>query len=168
MAYADADDLKSFFDERIVADLVSDTGTPDESWCDNPKLATLLQAASGRVDGACTVANHYLVADLAALTGNSLALLKEITCTLTMAMLIRRRQGRYREEYKEKIEEAETYLERLRKGERVFGIEANQGAGAIQIEGPTIATYTKLNLIPDRTKHYYPTRGRRMPTEPIG
>jgi len=168
VAYADADDLVSFFDERIIADLISDSGSPDESWRDNPKMTTLLNAASGRIDGACTVANHYLVADLAALTGNSLALLKDLTCTLAMAMLIRRRQGRYGEEYKEKIEEAETYLDRLRKGERVFGVSANQEAGEIDIQGPTTATYTKLNLIADRTLHYYPTRARRMPTETIG
>ena len=168
MAYADADDLASFFDERIIADLVSDSGDPDDSWNANPKLATLLAAASGRVEAACTVANHYLVADLAALTGNSLSILKDITCTLTMAMLIRRRQGRYVEEYKEKIQEAEEYLDRLRKGERVFGVSANQGAGEIDIQGPTTATYTKLNLIADRTQHYYPTRGRRMPTQTIG
>jgi len=168
MAYASADDLAIFFDARILQDLVSDTGDPDPVWKTNAKLTTILASASGRIESACTVAQHYLVADLAALTGNSLALLKELTCTIAVALLIARRGGKYSEEYKEKIAAAEEFLDRLRKGERVFGIEDNQEAGMIAIEGPTIVTYTKLNLIPDRTKHYYPTREQRMPTSAIG
>lgn len=168
MAYASADDLATFFDSRILQDLVSDTGDPDPRWKTNAKVTTILEAASGRIDAACTVAQHYLASDLTALTGNSLALLKELTCTIAAALLIARRGGKYSEEYKEKIAAAEEFLDRLRKGERVFGVEANREAGAVNIEGPTTATYDKLNLIPDRTQHYYPSRKSRMPTSAIG
>ena len=90
MAYADADDLAAFFDVRIIADLVSDSGVANEAWKNSSIITQMLATASGRIDSALTVANYYLTDDLEDLTGNSLALLKEICCTLAMAGLVKR------------------------------------------------------------------------------
>ena len=158
-----AEHMTHFFDESIIADLVSDGDDQEPVLATNPKLLTLISAAEGRLESACTVANIYTPDTLAALTDNSLALLREIVCGLTMAALLRRRPGKY-SEIAERVKETEDYLDRLRKGERVFGgsTEARE-AGLPQIEGPTIATYERLNLIPDRTRHFYPNRSSRLP-----
>lgn len=163
MPLATPEILMQFHDETIVADLVSDGGDQEPSLHDNPKLLKLLAAAEGRVESACTVANIYTPAALAALTGNSLALLQEVICGLTMTLLLKRRPGKYAE-IAERLKEYEEYLDRLRKGERVFGgSEEAREAGLPQIEGPTVATYQRLNLVPDRTHNFYPSRSSRLP-----
>ena len=82
-----------------------------------------------------------------------------------MSSLLRRRPGRY-SEIAESVKEYEEYLDRLRKGERIFGgaIE-NRQDGLPDIDGPTIATYERLNLIPDRTHNFYSSRSSRLPID---
>ena len=165
MAYADAADLLARFDERIIADLASDTGEPVGDITNDMKVDAALDDASGKVDSALTVATIYTPTELTALEGGSLALLKRITCELAMVFLIRRRQENMGNEELNQIGvQAEEYLDRLRKGERVFGgSEAQQGAGLPTIDGPSVAQYTRMNLIPDRTRNFYPLRGTRLP-----
>ena len=152
-----------FHDENIIADLVSDTGDQETSLGTNTKLLAILSAAEGRVESACTVANIYTPAILAALTGSSLALLQEIISNLAMLTLLKRRPGKY-SELKDQAESYELYLDQLRKGERVFGGSVdNREAGLPDIDGPTVTTYETLNLIPDRTQHFYPNRSSRLP-----
>ncbi len=31
------------------------------------------------------------------------------------------------------------------------------------VDGPTVSTYDRLRLIPDRTHNFYPNRGQRLP-----
>jgi hypothetical protein len=152
-----------FHDETIIADLVSDTATQEDDLATNAKLLKLIEAAEGRVESACTVANIYTPVILAALTGNSLALYQEIVSNLAMLSLFKRRPGKYAE-LAEQAKEYEAYLDRLRKGERVFGgVEDARDAGLPDIDGPTAIDYQNLNLIPDRTQHFYPNRQSRLP-----
>lgn len=164
MSYATAETMTRFYDETIVADLVSDGGDQEPDLENNPKLTTLLAAAEGRLESACTVANIYTPTTLAALTGNSLALLQEIVCGLCMASLLRRRQASEYSEIAEQVQGYEDHLDRLRKGERVFGgSEENRNAGEPDIDGPDTATYERLNMLPDRTRNFYPNRASRLP-----
>jgi hypothetical protein len=152
------------YDERTIKDLLSDTGEPIADLTGNTALTALLEAASGRVEAALLVARIYSTDQLAALTGNSLALLKDIVCDLTMAKLLRRRPEKYgADAIKAASQEAEEYLDRLRKGERLFDIDANITAGLPKVEGPSTLDYEWLNLIPDRTQRFYPARMRRLP-----
>jgi len=164
-AYATADDLTARYDERTIRDLLSDDGTPvTERLTAHTRLTSLLEAASGRVEAASLNAKMYTAVQLAALTGNSLGLLKDIVCDLTMIRLIMRRPEKFSsEQIKDMRESAEMYLEQLRKGERLFAIDANIDAGLPTIDGPTAVDYERLNLIPDRTRNYYPGRGRSLP-----
>jgi hypothetical protein len=163
MAHATPEDLIHFHDEMVVSDLLSDSGEPIVDLANHPGLLALLRAAAGRVEAACSVANLYQPKELAQLAGNSEALLKEIECDLAMIRLLRRRPGKY-EAIQAQVKDAEDYLDRLRKGERIFGgIAEVREAGLPQVEGPSIATYERLNLIPDRTKHFYPHRSGRLP-----
>ncbi len=166
MPYATADDLRARYDERILADLVSDTGQPVTTLATDAKITAALTDASGRVDAACTVANVYLADDLSGLAGNALSLLKLITCQLAMAALLSRRQERLGDEGLQRVtQEAEDYLDRLRKGERLFGsIEAAKSAGLPTTDGPRTVDYDRMNLLPDRTRNFFPSRGSRLAT----
>jgi len=164
MAFDSAADLAARFDERIIADLASDTGEPVADITSDTKVTVALEDGAGRIVSALTVARMYDPDDLAALTGYSLALLKRINCELAMSYLIGRRQDNFGDESYQKIQEsAEDYLERIRKGERLFDIEAAKDAGLPEVDGPSTVQYRKMNLIPDRTSNFYPERATRLP-----
>jgi phage gp36-like protein len=164
VAYADPSDMIVRYDEQTVKDLLSDTGEPIVDLTTNAKLLALLEAASGRLEAALLVARHYTVVELSALTGNSLALLKDIVCDLTMTKLLRRRPEKFGSDaIKAASQEAEEYLDRLRNGERLFDVPAHIDAGLPSVDGPSTIDYQNLNLIPDRTQRFYPARMRRLP-----
>ena len=163
-AYIDYDDLIAFSDENTVKDLLSDTGDYSGDASGDEKLATLMEAASGQVDAAAGVSDLYDPTDLAALTGNSLALLKQLTAALTMVSLVRRRPEKFGSEYWQAIEErTEKYLDRLRKGERLFDDTAKRQAGLPTVDGPTSIDYQRLNMLPSRTRNYFPHVEQRLP-----
>lgn len=165
MAYASSSDLAARFDERTIKDLASDTGAPVTDISTSGRVTAALDDASGRVDSAMLVGGMYSTDQLAALTGNSLAMLKRITCELAMVYLVEARPGRYASDQLEKQKETcEDFLDRLRKGERLFNVQAAIDAGKPTIDGPTTVDYTRLQLIPDRTNNFYPARATRLPT----
>lgn len=163
-AFADPADMTDRFDAQTIADLLSDDGVPVANLSGNSKLAVLLADASGAVLAACAGAKLYAEDDLLALTGNSRALLKRIVCDLTMGFLIQRRPEKYGQEAVASAREsAELYLDRLRKGDRVFDRAANVEAGLPTTDGPTSIDLQRLNLITARTKNYFPHYSRRLP-----
>ncbi len=167
MAYASSADLIARFDVRIIQDLASDTGTQVSAGdlSSDAKVSASLDDASGKIDSALTVAQIYTTDDLEGLTGNSLALLKRITCELAMVFLIGRRQEKFLDESLAQVEEkSEAYLDRIRKGERLFGsVEDAVTAGLPTVGGMTAVEYNELNLMPDRTHNFYPKRQSRLP-----
>ncbi|MCP4539915.1 MAG: hypothetical protein GY832_22475 [Chloroflexi bacterium] len=165
MAFADSSDLSTRFDARTIKDLASDTGEPAGS-VDNDIVTAALEDGAGRIRSAATVARIYSDDDLDALTGDSLSLIKRLNCELAMAYLMGRRPEKYGDEdggFKQVKQDVDDFLDRLRKGERLFGVEANLNAGLPTIDGPSAVTYDRLNLIPDRTQNFYPHRGTRLP-----
>ncbi len=167
MAAAAPSDMTTYFDARVLGDLLSDTGVAiaEDALAANSRLLALLQGAEGRVLSALTVAEQYSPADLAALTGADLQLLKEMECYLAFSKLLGRRPGsEYRETYQEVVNEANEFLDRLRQGERVFSQAAAQKeAQQVAVAGPTARDYEQLNLLPDRVRNYYPSRQSRLP-----
>jgi hypothetical protein len=163
-ALADSDDLIVFYDEQTIKDLLSDDETAVTDLSANAKLSALLLAASGQVEAACGVSDLYTPTQLAAFTGNAQSLLKQIVCTLCMVMIARRRPEKFGSEYWQAVrKEAEEYLDRLRKGERLFDSEARREAGLPTIDGPTSVDYDNLRLIPSRVRNYFPAVGHRLP-----
>ena len=63
----------AFFGEQDISDLLSDDGTPvlSANFAANTTLATILKAACGHLEAACTVSNIYSADDIEDLTGNS-------------------------------------------------------------------------------------------------
>lgn len=167
MAHAVAADLIARYDTRTIQDLASDTGTEvaAEDLATNDNVTAALEDASGRMDAAVLTGKMYTLAQLEALTDNSLALRKRICCDLAMGYLMGRRPEKYGAESLRAMQQAgEEYLERLRKGERLFYVVAVQDAQLPEIDGPSIIQYETMNLIPDRTRNFYPSRASRLPT----
>lgn len=157
-------DLQKRFDERTLAELASDTDTPVQDLSGDPNVTQALEDAHGRFRAAVLVGGVYTSDHLDDLTGPTLSLAKRIVCELAMANLYARRMEKYGTDWhKQVIESAETYLEQLRKGARLFETDAHIAAGKAKVDGPRVATYISLNLIPDRTRNFYPSRGSRLP-----
>jgi phage gp36-like protein len=152
------------FDVRTLADLASDSGEPIADVTDDPNILAALEDASGRMDAAALRGKLYTPTQLGALTGNSLALRKRICCEIALAYLMARRPEKYgAESLKGMMESSEAYLEMLRKGDRLFEVDALIEAGLPEIDGPTTAQYNDMNLLPERTRNFYPSRASRVP-----
>lgn len=159
MAYATVPDLTLRYDARAVGDLCSDEGTSvSVAGLDaHPVVDAALDDASGTIDAALMVGGQYTPTDLANLTGNSLSTLVRITCDLAMVNLLQRRGFAETDRLKAMRDLAESQLERLRQGINVFNIP-DRGPDTIGTTGPTVVEFGDLNLLPDRTRHYFPAR----------
>jgi phage gp36-like protein len=160
MAYAAPADLIDRFDQNDVGQLCSDDKRVISvvDLVSNQRCLTALNDASGDIDGALMVGNRYNANDLATLSPNSTFKLKRVCCEIAMMHLVNRRVGWNPAKAKEIRELAEKNLERLRNGENTFNIQASMDAGEPVVDGPTMQDYTKLNLIRDRVKNFYPPR----------
>lgn len=164
MPYALPTDLATYFDVRVIADLASDNDTPVQDYTTDANVLAALSAASGQINSAVMVGSIYTATDLSNLAGDDLQFLKEICCQLVMAKLIRRRPEKYgSESYEGYLNDSEAYLDRLRQGERLFNLPAQAEAGTPDIDGPTIATVERMNLITARSRNFYIDPGRRLP-----
>lgn len=163
-SYATPANMLSRFDKRLIGGLVSDTGTEvaEGDLPTNAVLLELLADASGEVESALTVGERYSADQLAALTGNSQKLLIRLVCEITWLNLVGRRGEKYTEDYEAMRKAAGDRLNRLRKGENVFNIQATLEAGNIHVTGPSTVAIEQLQLMRDRVgTAYYPRR--RMP-----
>lgn len=167
MAYATSEDMLARYDANSLGDLCSaaDDGQPEIDLASSKRMTTALEQAAGYIQAACFVSQLYSEADLAALTGPSLELLKGLNCQLAMAQLMLSRPEKYvgSDAIKDLREDAESYLTMLKKGERLFDLPAQQDAGLPTIDGPTALEIQRLNLLPTRTRNYFPSRASGLP-----
>lgn len=168
-AYAAISDLIARHDARLIGELISDTDDPASSAevAVSTVLTALLTDASGQVESAMLCGDRYRPADLEGLTGNSLGLLKKITCIITMAALFDRRPGTHIEQEKYYNERAQQYLEYLRTGKNLFLLTddtTNLDAAKPSTEGPSVVEYENLNLLPEQMVRHFPSRQSRLPS----
>jgi phage gp36-like protein len=125
-SYASGADFLQRYDARTIAQLVRDDSTQETigSLPNDANLLTALQDASGMVESAVLVGNKYIPTDLTTLTGNSANFLKRLVCDLVI-----RRRPYIDRPVPPQYEEALAWLERLRDGERVFGLQEVMNAG---------------------------------------
>lgn len=163
MPYATPADLLKRFDARTVGDLAADDGkrVVPSALLTDPNVSAVLDDASGEIEAALLQGERYSATDLANLTGNSQQYLKRICCEIAFGLLWRRRPWADDQQRLDAIKRADEHLERLRKGERVFDVVAVKDAGLPDVTGVTIADLENLNLLRDRTFHYYPARAPR-------
>jgi len=166
-AYATSGELTKRYDWRIIGQFCQDDNA-ELSRADiesHENVAQALEDASGEIEAALRVGGQYNPTDLAALTGNALAHLERITCTLAVAALIRRRISKREDENVQPIlDEAREHLDALRKGQNVFAIDANIEAGYIKTESPTLSIIKAQNTLPERLGRHMPSRGQALPT----
>lgn len=162
-SYADSTDMTNRYDGRTLMDLVSDTGVPETNLSSNSAMTTALSDATGAIRSALLVGGTYKPNDLTGLTGESAEYLKRITCEIALAYLILRRPEKYGKSSTEVREQMNILLDMFRSGVRVFQVDGNIAAGLPTIDGPTAVDYQNLNLLPDRTRNFYPNRKQRLP-----
>jgi len=167
MAYTTASQAMALIDNRLLGDLVSDSGqrvTPSGLLTD-PNLATALSTAAGQINSAALVGQRYTVAELKALTGDDAAFLVMLNTWLAFGILCSRR-GRDAKEHPEYVKATEM-LETLKTGEAVFNVAADVSVGTAQTSFPSFADYATVNSLRERTGHYFPVRPVQNPT-PLG
>lgn len=132
--YATAADMLARYSVGLLGQLCDDTGIQtsaasllDDSTTAGANLAEALQDASGEIEGRCIRGGKYTSAILNALVGMAQKRLIRLTTRVTMALLLERRDPvKELPKWHEKVEDA---LERLEKGEEIFGIQEAMDAG---------------------------------------
>ena len=164
-AYAEVSDLLARHDNTVVAELCSEDeqAVPAEDLASNTNLLAALQDASGDVESAMLIGKRYTTDQLDALTGNSLAKLKRITCTIAMAYLLERRPVVHCSNAERLLKRAEEYLEQLRTGQRIFNVLDNVEKQLPTIGGPTSVKAEELNTLGQRMTRYFPEEVSRLP-----
>lgn len=161
-SYATPQDMQKRYDWRELGDLLADSNEQasalDQVTSGNQYNTTLLEMladASGDIEAALLAAGRYQTTDLTGLTGNSLSLLKRITCEIAIAYLFERKPT-YNAEKLEKFEKSKAaHLQRLADGKNVFNLPLIVAAGSPTTDGPTSLDYAvNLNLITDRCRSY--------------
>lgn len=121
--------FQTFYDVRQIGDLVKDDNTRPTATAllTDANVQKALDVASGEIESACLVAQKYTPSDLNTLTAMSLASLQKLCADLAFWHLTLRRfpDTQPNEAYKA----AQEKLERLRLGERIFGLQENMDAG---------------------------------------
>lgn len=161
MAYATPDDLKKRYDARTLGDLSSDAGVrmQPSDFSSSPILLAALEDASGEIDASLLQGKRYTAAQLAALTGNSLAHLKRLTCEIAYGLLWERRSYVDDDRRYAAMDRAKQTLNRLRRGEIVFDVEEVKDAGLPSITGPTRVSVEHQRLAVDEARRgFYPRR----------
>jgi phage gp36-like protein len=161
MALATPAQLMERFDHRTLGDMVADNDERVSSadLLDNTRIESALNDASGRIVAALRQGQRYTVAQLATLTGDSKYHLIRLTCDLAFVCLWNRKPYHDNELGEQIQERAEKDLDRLRKGEHVFDVDAVTEAGLPEIVTPTTVETRHLNLLVDTARgSYFPRR----------
>lgn len=165
--YATVADLLARYDARTVGDLAGDAGSrvsaadlADANTAGGANVAAALADASGQIEAACLRGGRYLPADLAALTGMSAKRLVRLTCRVTMLLLMERRPD---SKWPEWAKDVEAELDRVAKGERVFGLREVVDASVMGEVVPPDAQPGPRPALSEVARRVF---GRRARTEP--
>ncbi len=121
----------------------------------NAVLNAALEDARGAVQGAIEVADIYRIEDVDRFTPSSASLYKRLVCDKAICLLYKRRGQESSESVSKANEEVEKYLDRIRKGERLFALEdskAPQEAGKPSLGNIRVI---KMNAVTTRVRDYF-------------
>lgn len=139
-AFASSSDMIARYDARTLGDLCGDGSRVAEvDLGSSSKMTAALNTATGYVKAALLKGERYSETDLAALTGESLDFLKDVTCIFAFWFLWRRRKylgdkDPNRGEAKQQFEDT---LKMLNDGAWVLNVTANIEAGRGQVDTAT-------------------------------
>lgn len=153
-AFASGSDLLARYDLRTIADLINDDGTTATSGAitggANAVVNAALEDASGEILSALRQAGRYTEANLLAMTGNSLALLKKITCKIAFWNLWERRASWDDDRGDQARSDARRIINDLKTGNIVFDLADNVTAGNPKVSVPTVYESNNRNTIRSR------------------
>lgn len=152
----------------MLGQLVNDDGTQatEAQLLTNAKLLAALSAASGQINAAARVGNRYQVADLEALTGDDAELLARMTAWLAIPLILGRRNPSL-ERYPE-IEDAQTFIQMIRYGERIFDVPGAAEAGLMDmVSNRSFNTRPKLSSY-CRAGRFFGVRAWSLPARCCG
>lgn len=158
MAYCSSSDIMARYSVTILGDLVTDSGirANTTSLATDTNLQAALDDASGIIDSAVLVAGRYSPADLTALTGVDLAMLKRLTSDLAFILLTQRKGMDVKQ--LPQWQGTQDMLQLLRTGERIFNVAANIVDGNPTAEFPSCVTYAQVNLAAQAASRFFPIR----------
>jgi len=165
MSFASANDLVERYDYRLIGDLCSDEMSELTlgQVLAEAKVSSALNDGAGEILVCLQSGGNYDESDLEELDGLNQSHLIRVNCDIAMANLIQRRPNKVNVEVAEKIcEKAREHLNRLRKGENIFGIPAKVEAGNLSVSHMSSVQIESLNLIPDRMQRYFPGQEQRQ------
>lgn len=148
-------------DQRTVADLVSDDGTPVDTstLASNEKLIAALVDASGLVEGSAMHGGRYTPSDLAALTGVAAGRLFRLITEIAVRYLYERRPDKGPAPEMSKL--AEEDLKLLRSGESVFGTVETFAAQSMDHEVETARRVEDRNGVSFMARRLFGRRSNR-------
>ncbi len=143
--YCSALKLFTYHDAQQCADMLRDGDGPrpsrlcilDPTSDPGAVLLEILLGASGELESACLIGDRYSPTDLGALTGSGLQRLTKLVADLAFWTLAQRRQPSSADP--EKVpgaKQALAELDRLRNGERIFGLQESADAGLPDVSEP--------------------------------
>lgn len=161
---ATVEDLIVRWDQRLLADLAGDTGQPEQNLADNPRILAALQGATGEVRSAVLKGRRYRPEDLENLSPEDAGYLKDLVCGLAVMRLAACRVTTIGTEVWEALrKDLKERLVELEKGERIFATAQAVEAHLPTADGPRLLDYQTVNLLVDRCRGYYPSRGEDLP-----
>lgn len=135
------------------------------SLTDNAILIRMLMRASGEVESSACAGQRYIIDDsqndLSSLTGNSAELLTGLVADIAFFRLWSRRPD-IGIKLPVSCEQADEFLERLRLGERVFGILENHRAASVQANIETAAQVVARGGVVVQAQRFFGTRTNRL------
>lgn len=154
---------------RICFDDSQDVRHFEAELAESPILNASLEDAKGAVKAAIEVAGNYSEWDMSHLTPESVALYKRLVCELAISYLYQRRGAEGLKSATEIRQTSEEYLDRIRKGERLFVIaksNAKQEAGQPSLTAPDAVQLQGLNNITQRANVYFGPVAQRLHHRP--
>ena len=158
-SYISTAELIESFDERMVFQLASYSGTPLANASALASSAVALNAiekASAEVESYAKRGGIYTTQNLSDLQSNDDWALKSLVSTLTMKHLFRGKTGNLPPDMSAMIAEATQTLEDLRDGKRVFNLGEAHTAG--QAKAFVISSNVRGNLNMPSDSKFFPTR----------
>lgn len=165
-SFCSASEFRGFHDFRQLGDIADDTGTrvTDTTTFDaSTTVANHLKAAAGLIESYAMRGARYSAADLAALTGVGLMLLKKLNADIAHWMFWARRHPDKPMTPSSQL--AWDILTRLGNGELVFGLQEQIDAGLPDHDYLGHADFDRRGEITDQARRYM---GIRAKTRRIG
>lgn len=155
---ANADFIR-YADERLLKELAKDDNTDASTLVGNDIITYALLRGGEEIAAAATIGNVYVVSDLENLATANNAYLQGLVADLALCYLFERRGGDVPEAVKAKANRAQSVLNDIRDGKRVFAIANNRDAGLAQLSIVTANVRGRLGMTADDI--FFPSRPDR-------